>query len=674
MRGCKEILISAFVLIMSACRDDKDPEDGFAVRGNASGLLGPVALELRADDVTETLMVAEDGTFVFEALLPDGASYTVRSTQQEAPCTLKNEAGTIDGADAVIALACVGPSITSIEVSGVAPEIELVPGTVEYSVDMSFLRQSTTVTATVTTAGDRLTILGASVPSGEPSTPITLNFGDNAVNIVVENRIGWQQEYRLTLRRVSQPMQYAYVKPSNTSMNDQFGYSVAVSGDLLAVGAAQESSAATGINGDQADDRKPNSGAVYVFRRSGTDWAQEAYIKPSNTDANDLFGLTVAFSGDTLVVGAPGESSAATGVNGDQADNSALRSGAVYVFRRIGTSWQQEAYIKASNTDPEDSFGQAIAISGDTFVVGAASESSAATGINGNQDDNTAATSGAVYIFRYTGAAWQQEAYIKASNAEAGDGFGASLALSGEVLAASALAEDSTAIGVNGNQADNSARDSGAVYVFRRTGTAWRQEAYVKASNTDGASPVSVGDHFGYSVAVEGDVLAIGAQLEASAATGTNGDQNDNSAVYAGAAYVFRRTDETWHQESYIKASNTSPRDLFGGTVALRGDMLAVGAWNEASAATGINGNQDDESAGGSGAVYVFRYVGTSWQQVAYVKASNTDAGDEFSISLAISDDTLVAGTYREASAATGVNGNQDDNSAPQAGAVYIFH
>ncbi|HNA90010.1 MAG TPA: FG-GAP repeat protein, partial [Anaerolineales bacterium] len=141
--------------------------------------------------------------------------------------------------------------------------------------------------------------------------------------------------------------------------------------------------------------------------------AQQAYIKASNSGADDNFGK-VALDGDTLVVGASGESSNATGINGNQLDNSASSAGAVYVFVRSGNTWSQQAYIKASNTDANDYFGSSIAIAGDTIVVGAYGEDSNATGINGNETNNSAATSGAVYVFTRTGSTWSQQAYIKA--------------------------------------------------------------------------------------------------------------------------------------------------------------------------------------------------------------------------------------------------------------------
>jgi hypothetical protein len=166
------------------------------------------------------------------------------------------------------------------------------------------------------------------------------------------------------------------------------------------VGARYESSNATGINGDQADNSAANSGAVYVFTRTGSSWAQQAYIKASNTGANDVFGLSVSLSGDTLAVGAFGEASNAMGINGNEADNSTSNSGAVYVFTRTGSTWAQQAYVKASNTEANDRFGGSVSLSGDTLVVGAFGEASNATGINGSEVDNAAPNSGAVYVFR----------------------------------------------------------------------------------------------------------------------------------------------------------------------------------------------------------------------------------------------------------------------------------
>jgi len=412
--------------------------------------------------------------------------------------------------------------------------------------------------------------------------------------------------------------QQAYVKASNTGTGDNFGISVALSenGNTLAVGANQEDSNATGIGGNQADNSSFNSGAVYVFVRDGAGaWSLQAYVKASNTGAGNFFGyggVALSEDGNTLAVGAYGEDSNATGIGGNQADNSAFQYGAVYVFARDGAgAWSQQAYVKASNTGTNDLFGFRVALSGDgnTLAVGAYGEDSNATGIGGNQTDNSASDSGAVYVFvRDEVEAWSQQAYIKASNTGASDGFGNSVALSGDgsTLAVGAAGEDSNEMGIGGDQTDNSASSSGAVYIFVRDGAgAWSQQAYVKASNT-GAS-----DIFSDSMVLSGDgnTLAVGAPVEDSDETGIGGNQADDSASDAGAIYVFIRDGAgTWSQQAYVKASNTEASDLFGSNVALSGDgnTLAVGAYFEDSNATNIGGNQADDSFVNAGAVYLY--------------------------------------------------------------------
>src|SRR5437867_833773 len=295
--------------------------------------------------------------------------------------------------------------------------------------------------------------------------------------------------------------QKAYIKASNTGVptpgeefgyNQNFGWSVAIAGDTMVIGAPLENSSATGVNGNQTNNNARDSGAAYVFVRDGTNWVQQAYLKASNTGAQDWFGWSVAISGDTIVVGAFNEDSNATGVNGNQTSNSATDSGAAYVFVREGTNWSQQAYLKASNTGSMDSFGYRVAVFGDTVVVGAHNEDSNATGVNGNQGNNSATDSGAAYVFVRDGTNWSQQAYLKASNTGGSDAFGIAVAVFGDTIAIGAGEEDSNADGINGNQGDNSAPSSGAVYVFVRNGTNWSQQAYLKASNSGGE------DDFGY--------------------------------------------------------------------------------------------------------------------------------------------------------------------------------
>ncbi|MBL9146725.1 MAG: choice-of-anchor D domain-containing protein [Verrucomicrobiaceae bacterium] len=454
--------------------------------------------------------------------------------------------------------------------------------------------------------------------------------------------------YPLTIDPIAQQ---AYLKASNTGAGDSFGYSVAVSGDTVVVGAWSENSNATGVNGNQADNSAADAGAAYVFTRSGTTWTQQAYLKASNAEAGDNFGYSVAVAGDTIVVGAWNEDSSATGVNGNQADNSATNAGAAYVFTRSGTTWTQQAYLKPSNAETGDSFGYSVAVAGDTVVVGARYEDSNATSINGNEANNSALASGAAYVFTRSGANWTQQAYLKASNTNAGDWFGWSVALWGDTVVIGARSQ----------------AGSGAAYVFTRSGTTWTQQAFLKASI------IGSGDEFGISVAVSGDTLVIGASGEDSNATGVNGNQTDNSASFAGAAYVFTRIGTTWTQQAYLKASNTGAGDRFGTSVAVSGDSVVVGAWNEDSNATGINGAQADNSAADAGAAYFFTRSGTTWTQQTYLKASNTGTDDQFGISVAVSGDTVVVGANTEDSSATGVNGDEADNSGIGSGAVYVF-
>ena len=421
------------------------------------------------------------------------------------------------------------------------------------------------------------------------------------------------------------------------------------------------------------------------------------YLKASNPGEDDrlgigspLLGVTLAMSADgsTLAVSAPYEDSAATGINGNQQDDSASDAGAAYVVVRDGNSWSQQAYIKPSNTQSSDKFGFALALSGDgnTLAVSATLEDSNARGIppspggfgetGSAQADNSADASGAVYVFVRNGTRWSQQAYVKASNADAGDQFGWSVALShdGSTLAVGAQSEAGAATGVNGDQADNSAADAGAVYVFARTGTSWTQQAYVKPSNAQG------GDRFGFSVTLSGDgnTLAAGSYDEDGSATGVNG-VSDEGAPNSGAAYVFVRRGAAWAQEAYVKQSTTVRNSAFGSAVALSGDgaTLAVGAVDETNLTRGIDGDQSSaqNNAVSAGAVYVFGRTGGGWRQQAYVKSFNIGPTDLFGIRMALSGDgsVLAAGAPGQGGGGRGFTADPEDFSAPESGAVYVF-
>lgn len=459
------------------------------------------------------------------------------------------------------------------------------------------------------------------------------------------------------------------------------------------------------------------------------------YFKTYNTDAHDNFEISLASSedGNTLAVGAPGESSGATGVGGSQTSSpGAAKSGAVYIFTRDDGAWSQQAYVKASNTSAGDSFGIAVSLSsdGNTLAVGAYLEDSPGTGINGYQGDiaDNSSNRGAVYVYTRSGGNWSQQAYVKASNSRDNAYFGGAVSLDS--------AGNTLAVGATGER--TGALDAGAVYVFTRSTGAWSQAAIVKAFN------IQTNAQFGSSVAIngKGNTLAVGAQGESSAATGINGDQyqdpagpNNNGAVYVftrgmnawsqqayvkapypaasaafgfvvalssdgdtlavgagaaasattgisagnvGAVHVFIRDSNVWSQRANVRASNNGNNRYFGGTaIALsgNGNMLAVGALGEDSVATNVGGNQTESASDYSGAVYIFvRSVG-AWSQQAHVKAANSGPGDSFGRSLALSSDgdTLVVGTLAEASDAIDIGPNQTDNNAIGAGAAYLY-
>lgn len=462
-----------------------------------------------------------------------------------------------------------------------------------------------------------------------------------------------------------------YLKASNTGDGDLFGYRIAMSADgrTLAVGAHGESSGATRIDGDQRNNSAYLSGAVYVFVRSGNTWVQQAYVKASNAETEDLFGVSVALSGDgnTLAVGAVGEDSS---TRSDPRSNTASLAGAAYVFTRQAGVWSQQVYLKASNAESSDYFGTSIALSddGNKLAVGAPGESS-----NGVEANNDLPSAGAAYLFERNHAIWHQTAYVKAPVPGQGDQFGRSLSLSadGLTLAVGAQGESS-----DGDPTNDNILGSGAVYVFQHTGAGWGLDDFLKASNP-GAF-----DEFGWALALSADgrTLAVGAHFEESGATRINGplaDQQDNTRPGSGAVYVFSRDGGAWRQQAYVKAGNTDINDEFGFSVALAadGNTLMVGAHHEDSKSRGLQGDQSDNTVTSAGAAYVFTRMGGTWTPRAYVKASNTGLSDEFGNAVALSGDARVfaVGASGEASKATGIDGNQTDDAAPQAGAVYVL-
>ena len=286
------------------------------------------------------------------------------------------------------------------------------------------------------------------------------------------------------------------------STGDDFGHSIAVSGDTAVVGAP-----ASGM------------GAAHVYRFDGNTWKQEVILTASNGGFFNGFGRSAAISGNTIIIGAPFDS------------ESGFFSGAVYVFAYDGTTWNQEDKLTASDSSPVDGFGLSLAIENDIILVGTA-------------------RGGRAYVFRSDGSTWLEEAKLPATDDGSGtlERFGWSVAISG----------DTAVVGAPGDS--DAGPDSGSAYVFKFDGSEWVQEAKLTASDA------AASDEFGYSVAVSGDTVVVGAHKDADA--GTN----------SGSAYVFGFDGKLWGEKAKLTASDAAADEEFGYTIALSGDTLVVGA------------------------------------------------------------------------------------------------
>lgn len=428
-----------------------------------------------------------------------------------------------------------------------------------------------------------------------------------------------------------------YFKASNPGAGDGFGYSVALDGDTLVVGAYREGSDATTVNGDEANDRAPASGAAYVYHRDPAGvWRQQAYLKANNAGPDDYFGYAVAISGDTIVIGAPYESGSGTGVNPPPNDQG-LYNGAVYVFVRSGDVWSQQAYLKGSNTQGGDQFGGAVAIYGDTLVASSVIERSGATGVNGDQADTSAPFSGAAYVFRRSPSGWAQEAYLKAADTQANDQFGFDVAIWGDLIAVGAYLEDGP---------NDALPDSGSVYVFHRVFGAWFPQIQMQ-----GFQP-SAGDHFGMSVALREWVLAVGAPGEDGGGLGVNSPV-DEADPDSGAVYVFHGDPDGWGGFAYVKAT-AHVFDPFGRGVALGDGLLAVA------------------STIGLRPVELYRSQGNVWfQRLTLEQFPNWSVGGG-AWDVAASGQQVLIATPGDDSNTSGVGGVPGGGGADDSGAVYL--
>jgi hypothetical protein len=404
----------------------------------------------------------------------------------------------------------------------------------------------------------------------------------NRLAIVVEDG---EAEYPLTI----DPLLAGQTKVTHTdgAAGDYFGRSVAIDGDTAVVGAP-------------FDDVAPNDdqGAAYVFVMSGGNWTEQQQLVADDGQVGDEFGASVAISGDTIVVGAP------------EVDLGAVEGqGAAYVFKWDGTVWTQEQKLMASDGQSKDHLGMSVAIDGDTAVVGANSANSnqgvayvftrSANAWTQQQklvaDDLTAKAQfgisvaingaivvvgahgmdtdrGAAYVFTGNGATWTQQQKLIADDRADGDGFGFSVAISGDTVADTVV--DTVVVGASfagtgGNLFQGSA------YVFTQSGTTWTQRKKLTAA--DGEAEAL----FGYSVGISGRKVVVGA-------IGATVDGNAGR----GAAYVFVRSGPDWKQRKKLIASDGAANDFFGRAVAVSEDTMVSGAY-----ADDINANQDQGSA-----------------------------------------------------------------------------
>lgn len=364
-----------------------------------------------------------------------------------------------------------------------------------------------------------------------------------------------------------------------------FGTAVAIAGDTAIVGAR-----------NLADPVLPGAGAAYVFVRSGSSWVLQQKLTASDAAASDNFGVSVAISGDTVIIGARGD------------DDDGSLSGSAYIFVRSGAAWSQQAKLTASDAATGDGFGLWVSISGDTAIVCSP------------LDDDAGISSGSAYVLVRNGAAWTQQAKLTASDAAPGDLFGQSAALSGDTAVIGAWDDD------------DDGEESGSAYVFVRSGASWSQQQKLTASD---AAP---GDRFGIRVAVQGDTAIIGA------------DADDDGGAESGSAYVFVRNGAAWSQQAKLTASDGAPGDRFGFGVAVSRDTAIVGAYL-------------DDNAGGTdaGGAYLFRRSGVSWTEQAKLAAPNGVDDGMFGWAVGMTCGAAIVGAPRNA------------DPIPNSGSAFVF-
>lgn len=365
--------------------------------------------------------------------------------------------------------------------------------------------------------------------------------------------------------------------------SDLFGYSVAISGDTLIVGAPYDDTGGT------------DAGAAYVFVRQNGAFAFQQKLGASVPGAAQWFGQAVALSGDMALVGAP------------YATGAVATSGAAYVFVRSNGVWSEAQKVFADDGNADDRFGHALAISKGSLLIGAPNQ------------DAKGSDSGAAYVFVQSGAAFAQQKKLLSADGAAGDSLGSSVALDG----------DSALIGAPND--DDAGQSSGSAYIFVRAGTSWSQQKKL------GALSGLASDRFGSAVAIVGDTALVGAP-------GSNA-----AAVDAGAGYLFSRTGLAWDSGALLVPNAPAAGDELGGSVALNAQAALLGA------------AQNDAKGGNAGAAWLFLKTPNGYAEDLFLVAKDGTGGDSFGFSVALGSDTALVGAYLE------------DKIGTNAGAAYTF-
>lgn len=368
--------------------------------------------------------------------------------------------------------------------------------------------------------------------------------------------------------------------------SDQLGRSVAVSGETVLVGAP----------GDNVG-QNANQGSAYVFRRTGPNWAQEAQLLAPDGLGGDSFGQAVALDGDVAAVGAAFDDKP-----------SGNNVGSVYVFRRTGTVWAFEQKLVPNDPQANDRFGGAVALVGDLIVVGASFKDVAA-----NPDQ------GAAYVFKRSGGTWTQQARLTAADGTTLDEFGTAVALHGNTALIGAAGRDG---------------GKGVAYVFTTDGVNWLFQQQL-TNNT-----LATNDRFGSAVALNSETALIGAP--------------NALAAHQGSAFVFTRSGTVWSEQAQLNANDGAADDGFGSAAALIGDTALLGAPFDN---LGFNEEINDQ-----GSAYEFVRTGTNWSQQTKLKANDGAADDQAGIAVALSAQMAVVGAWLK-----------DINSSVDQGAAYVF-